>query len=48
MDDLSDDIQQSDTSYTSTSVCHDLSHEGSDRALSVDLQYGHVYHHRSH
>ena len=36
MADLSDDDQQSDTSYTSTSVYHDLSHEGSDKALSFE------------
>ena len=36
MDELSDDNQQSDTSYTSTSACHGLSHEGSDKAFSVD------------
>ena len=33
---MSADNQQSDTSYTSTSVCHDLSNEGSDKAFSVD------------
>ena len=36
MADLTDDDQQSDTSYTSTSICHDLSQDYSDKVFSFD------------